>query len=95
MKVKRPKPPELPELKKGTLLVLKVPPYFTKEYLYEVTSAGGKLIRANLYRSPTVRKQWSKEELQAMFDNQVIRLASPADAQSLGGLSAPPAAQPE
>jgi hypothetical protein len=75
--------PKLPEMKKGTLLVLKVPPYYTKSYLYEVTSAGDKLIRATLYHSPTVKKQWSKEELLAMFNAEVARLANDEDVKSL------------
>ena len=71
--------PLLPELKKAMLLVIKAPPYFSKEYLYEVTSAGDKLIRASLYRSPTVRKSWTHEELEAMFEHDIIRLASKDD----------------
>lgn len=89
MKIKRPPPPQLPELKKGSLLVLKVPPYFTKEYLYEVVSAGDKLIRATLYHSPTVRKQWSHEELIALFNNQIIRIASEKDVSVLKVKTAP------
>ncbi|HEY9789621.1 MAG TPA: hypothetical protein V6D22_04425 [Candidatus Obscuribacterales bacterium] len=83
MKIKRPEPPPLPELKKGSLLVLKVPPYYAKEYLYEVTSAGDKLIRATLYHSPTVKKQWTLEEFRALFDNKIIRLAEEKDVQSM------------
>ena len=94
MPFKRAEPPPLPELKKGTVLVLKVPPYFTKEYLYEITSAGEKLIRANLYRSAKVRKQWSKEELQALFNNEIARLADERDMKSLGGPIAPAPGEP-
>ena len=79
MRIKRPPPPELPELKKGTLLMLKAPPYYTKEYLYEIISAGDKLIRASLHNSPTVKKQWSHEELLALFNNKIIRLADEKD----------------
>lgn len=75
--------PKLPEMKKGTLLVLKVPPYYTKSYLYEVTSAGEKLIRASLYHSPTVKKNWSKEELLAMFNAEIVRLANDDDVKSM------------
>jgi hypothetical protein len=75
--------PKLPEMKKGTLLVLKVAPLYTKSYLYEVTSAGDKLIRATLYHSPTVKKQWSREELLAMFNAEVARLANDDDVKSL------------
>lgn len=75
--------PQLPEMKKGTLLVLKVPPYYTKSYLYEVTGAGDKMIRASLYHSPTVKKNWSKEELAAMFNNSVARLATDEDVRDL------------
>jgi hypothetical protein len=83
MKAKRPPPPPLPELKKGTLLVLKVPPYYTKEYIYEVTSAGDKLVRASLYHSPTVKKQWTHEELHALFNNQIIRVANDKDKETM------------
>lgn len=75
-------PPSLPEIKKGTLLMLKVPPYFSKEYLYEVTSAGDKLFRANLYKSPTVKKQWTHAELLALFNNKIVRLADEKDVQA-------------
>ncbi len=80
-----PPPPPAPELKKGMLLVLKAPPYFTKTYIYEVISAGDKLVRASLYRSPTVRKSWSIEELQAMFNNDIIRIADELDVAELAG----------
>jgi hypothetical protein len=85
----KPEPPKLPELKKGTLLVLKVPPYYTKSYLYEVTSAGDKKISASLYHSPTVKKHWSKEELLAMFNQQIVRIANDEDLKSLTTASAP------
>lgn len=62
-------------IEKGCLLVVKVPPYYEKEYFYEVTSAGGKLVRANLYHSPKVRKSWTKDELEALFEMGIIRLA--------------------
>ena len=88
---KKTQPPasSLPELKKGMLLVLKVPPYYTKEYLYEIASAGDKLLRASLYRSPTVRKNWTKEELQALFDNGLLRVASQKDLSDLTNAPAP------
>jgi hypothetical protein len=92
-KVKKP-PPELPELEKGSLLVLKVPPYFSKEYLYEVVSAGDKLIRATLYHSPTVRKQWTHEELLALFNNQIVRIATDKDVSAMIPKSAP-ASEPQ
>lgn len=77
--------PQLPEMKKGTLLVLKVPPFFNKSYLYEVTGAGDKMIRASLYHSPTVKKNWSKEELAAMFTHEIARLATDDDVRELVG----------
>lgn len=77
--------PSLPELKKGSLLVIKVPPYFKKEYLYEITSAGDKLIRASLFHSPTVRKSWTKEVLQAQFEHGIVRLATETDQANLSG----------
>lgn len=86
--IKRPPPPP-PEIKKGCLLVLKVPPYYTKEYLYEVTSAGDRLIRVTLYHSPTVKKQWTIEEFQALLDNSIIRIATEKDISELQPKSAP------
>ncbi len=62
-------------IQKGSLLIVKTPPYYEKEYFYEVTSAGDKLIRANLYHSPKVRKSWSVEELDALINLGIIRLA--------------------
>lgn len=64
------------ELKKGQLLILKVAPYYEKEYFYEITSAGEKLVRANLYNSPRVKKSWSREELESMFEHGIVRIAS-------------------
>lgn len=68
------KPAQL-DIKKGQLLGVKAPPYYEKEYLYEVTSAGDKLIRATLYHSPRVRKSWKMEELALMIDMGIVRLA--------------------
>ncbi len=86
----QPPPPPAPELKKGMLLILKVPPYFTKTYMYEVISAGDKLVRASLYHSPTVRKSWSIEELQAMFNNDILRIADEKDVAELSRAADPP-----
>lgn len=66
------------ELKKGQLLLVAAPPYYKKHYLYEVTGAGGKAVRAVLYHSPTVRKSWSQEEFWLLFDMGVIKLADPS-----------------
>ena len=63
------------DISKGQLLVVKTPPYFEKEYFYEVTSAGQKLIRASLFHSPTVKKSWKVEELQMLIDHGIIRFA--------------------
>lgn len=84
IKKKQKQPPEeLKDLKKGSLLVIKTPPYYTREYVYEVTSAGDKLIRATLYHSPTVKKSWTKEEVAAMLELKVIRLANEQDLKNL------------
>lgn len=71
------------EFKKGQLLVVKAPPYYDKEYLYEITSAGDKQVRANLYKSPRVKKSWGRDELTILIDMAIIRLASDEDAQKL------------
>jgi hypothetical protein len=63
------------ELKKGQLLLVKAPPYYEKEYFYEVTGAGEKQIRAALYHSPKVKKVWSVEEFKLLIEMGVVRLA--------------------
>jgi hypothetical protein len=62
-------------LKKGTLLLVKAPPYYKDEYFYEVISAGEKMVRAALYHSPKVRKSWSPEELRLSIEMGVVRFA--------------------
>lgn len=66
----------LPDIKKGQLLKVKVPPYFEKEYIYEVTGAGDKMIRANLYHSPRVKKNWTREELEISLEMGIVALVS-------------------
>ena len=73
------------EIKKGQLLILKVPPFYEKEYFYEVTSAGEKLIRASLFHSPTVKKSWSTEDFQMLLDHGIIRFAGENEKPSGGG----------
>ncbi len=63
------------ELKKGQLILVKAPPYYEKEYFYEVTGAGGKQIRASLYHSPKVKKAWTVEEFKLLVEMGVVRLA--------------------
>jgi hypothetical protein len=63
------------QLKKGQLLIVKSPPYYEKEYFYEVLSAGDKQIRAGLFHSPKVRKAWTPEEFQLLIEMGVVRLA--------------------
>jgi hypothetical protein len=63
------------DLKKGQLLLVKAPPYYEKEYFYEITGAGDKQIRAALYHSPKVKKSWSVEEFKLLQEMGVIRLA--------------------
>jgi len=72
----------LPEMKKGQLLKVKAPPYFEKEYVYEVTGAGDKIIRASLHHSPRVKKNWTKEELEILFDMGIVSLMDEAQAKS-------------
>jgi hypothetical protein len=71
------KPVNVYDLKKGDQLAVKAPPYYKDEYVYEVTSAGDKLVRANLAHSPTVKKSWSTQELQLLIQMGVIRLITP------------------
>lgn len=74
---------DLERLKKGQLLVVKVPPFYDHEYLYEISGAGGKLVRATLYRSPKVKKQWSFDDLELLFGNGMIRFAEETDLQKV------------
>lgn len=79
--VKKNQPKNELELKKGQILVVKAPPYYDKEYLYEITSAGDKQVRANLYKSPRVRKAWGREELTILADMGIVRAATDQDMQ--------------
>lgn len=69
------------EIKKGQLLSVKAPPYYNKEYIYEVTRAGDKLVSASLYHSPTVRKSWKQEEFLLLIEMGIIRLVGPEELQ--------------
>jgi hypothetical protein len=71
-----------PAIKKGQLLAVKAPPYYEKEYLYEVTGAGDKSIRATLYHSPKVRKSWTAEEFALLLEMGIVRLAGSEEAPS-------------
>jgi hypothetical protein len=62
-------------LQKGQLLVVKVAPLYEKEYFYQVTSAGEKLVRADLLHSPKVKKNWTIEELEILMEHGIVRLA--------------------
>ena len=65
---------DVPSLK-GRLILVKAPPYYEKEYFYEITGAGEKQIRATLYHSPKVRKSWTSEEFDLLIEMGIIRLA--------------------
>lgn len=78
----------IPQIKKGQLLAVKAPPYYEKEYLYEVTGAGDKSIRATLYHSPKVRKSWTAEEFAILLEMGIVRLARAEEAP-------PPPPEPE
>jgi hypothetical protein len=54
------------EVKRGQLLRVKAPPLFEKEYLYVVTGAGGKMIRADLRNSPKVKSSGLKKSLTSL-----------------------------
>ncbi len=83
MYFKKKGPPTLdPEkLKKGQVLIVKVPPFYDKEYFYEIIGAGGKLVRARLFHSPTVKKQWTFEDLELLAQTGMVRFASEEDVQ--------------
>jgi hypothetical protein len=63
-------------VQKGQLIVVKAPPLYDKEYFYEVHSAGDKLVRANLYHSPKVKKSWSLEEFRLLIEHGMVRIAN-------------------
>jgi hypothetical protein len=63
------------KINKGTLLVVKSPPYYKDEYFYEVTSAGDKVVKATLWRSPKVKKTWNATEFQLLIKMGVVRIA--------------------
>jgi hypothetical protein len=67
-------------VQKGQLLIVKVPPYYEKEYFYAVTSAGDKLVRANLYRSPKVKRSWNIEEFKLLIEMGMLRIAADNEA---------------
>ncbi|MBX3076205.1 hypothetical protein KF707_02025 [Candidatus Obscuribacterales bacterium] len=62
-------------LQKGQLLVVKVAPLYEKEYFYQITSAGEKLVRADLFHSPKVKKNWTIEELEILMEHGIVRVA--------------------
>jgi len=66
-------------------LKVKAPPYFEIEYVYEVTGAGDKMIRANLHHSPRVKKNWTKEELEILFEMGIVALMPDAEAPKESG----------
>ena len=66
------------EVKRGQLLKVKAPPLYEKEYLYIVTGAGDKMIRADLQHSPKVKKQWTQEEFELLIKHGIIRLVDGA-----------------
>lgn len=72
----------LPELKKGQLLKVKAPPYFEKEYVYEITAAGDKMIRANLRHSTRVKKNWTPKEFELLIEMGIVSLISEAEAEA-------------
>ena len=74
-------------LKKGQILVVKVPPFFDQQYFYEITAAGDKMIRASLYHSPKVKKQWTPDEYKLLQEHGMIRLADDQDMAKLASLS--------
>jgi hypothetical protein len=75
-------------LQKGQILIVKVPPFFDREYFYEVMAAGGKVIRASLYHSPKVKKQWTLEEYALLIEHDIIRLADKQDLERLASMDA-------
>ena len=92
--MKKPKEPPIQidreKLQKGQILVVRTPPFFDKEYLYEIASAGDKLVRVNLLHSLTVKKQWTLTELDLLYKNKMVRFADETDQAKLAPHAAPP-----
>jgi hypothetical protein len=82
-------------LKKGQILVVKVPPFFEREYFYEVMGAGGKVIRASLYHSPKVKKHWTMEEYDLLIEHGLVRPADKEDLRRLAELGSQAGEQPQ
>lgn len=59
---------------KGQLIGVKAPPLFEKEYIYEVTGSGDKVVRATLQHSPKVKKQWTLDQFALLIEHGVVRL---------------------
>ncbi len=77
------------------MLIVKVPPFFDREYFYEVMGAGGKVIRASLYHSPKVKKHWTMEEYDLLIEHGIIRLAEKQDLERLASLDSGKDGAPE
>lgn len=59
---------------KGQLILVKAPPYYEKEYVYEIISAGDKQIRATLHHSPKVKKSWTLQEFLLHMKMGLVRV---------------------
>jgi hypothetical protein len=79
------------DLKKGQILVVKAPPLFEREYLYQVAASGNKVVRAHLYHCEKVKKHWSPEDFALLWEHGIVRLANEQDLLRLKKLE--PAAQ--
>ncbi len=69
--------------KKGQYLSVKAPPYYEKEYTYQISAAGEKQVKAELYKSPTVRKSWSVKELGLLIKMGVVRIMDEQETKNL------------
>lgn len=69
--------------KKGQFLSVKSPPYYEKEYTYQISAAGDKQIKAELYKSPKVRKSWSVKEFALLIKMGVIRIMDDSETKNL------------
>lgn len=68
---------------KGQFIAVKSPPYYEKEYIYQISAAGEKQIKAELYKSPKVRKSWSVKEFSILIKMDVIRLLDEKESAKL------------
>ena len=73
------------EITKGQYLLVKAPPYYTRDYVYQVTGAGDCRIRAALHGSPRVRKSWTAKELELLIEMGIVKQITAEEVRKRAG----------